>query len=490
MATTLQEETALGDTTLRRGVGSAEDEKWRCTVEHRLVLKDYFKQGADPEAYNWRPALIVKTASHCRLSNITAEGTWREDEQFEAAGKVVMRVAGRSAGRVLAPWLKLREQGLLQNWEVYGQPAAVTDAVIQQWMLQSMGEHFPCSIWVRDAVGSSWAPEVQLSMRVIGQIAVKIRAGITDLVQPTDTDFAASLKASLRASQSEEKKRMMETAAAAGERASFKCSVPSLGRMLDAAWQLQEERQLQRPWTLQSLRRNGFLHWRPDFLQQKLVLAAKQKWAAELPEGSYRLQSKWLENRSLFLESKEVRDAAMLKLKDAKLRADQSEIAFCHHEGYCRARFNGEKMLETHLEIEADELDDEVLLQALPFFESLDTKVQRRLKRAALGPPGAENNDEKAAAKKRKRSKKARAVLKQGKKDLQELLQKHNRKEILQGMVPSAGGSKLGSFAAKMKLSLAWPCADQGCGEEGCSDDGCSEEACSREGGTQEACSP
>ena len=229
VATTLQEETALGDTTLRRGVGSAEDEKWRCTVEHRLVLKDYFKQGADPEAYNWRPALIVKTASHCRLSNIIAEGTWREDEQFEAAGKVVMRSAGRSAGRVLAPWLKLREQGLLQNWEVYGQPAAVTDAVIQQWMLQSMGEQFPCSIWVRDAVGSSWAPEVQLSMRVIGQIAVKIRAGITDLVQPTDTDFAASLKASLRAAQSEEKKRMMESAAAAGERASFKCSVPSFG---------------------------------------------------------------------------------------------------------------------------------------------------------------------------------------------------------------------------------------------------------------------
>ena len=93
VATTLQEETALGDTTLRRGVGSAEDEKWRCTVEHRLVLKNYFKQGEDPEAYNWRPALIVKTASHCRLSNITAEGTWREDEQFEAAGKVVMRSA-------------------------------------------------------------------------------------------------------------------------------------------------------------------------------------------------------------------------------------------------------------------------------------------------------------------------------------------------------------------------------------------------------------
>ena len=190
-------------------------------------------------------------------------------------------------------------------------------------------------------------------------------------------------------------------------------------------------------------------------VQQKLVLAAKQKWAAEMPEGSYRLQSKWLENRSLFLESKEQRDAAMQKLKDAKLRADQSEIAFCHHEGYCRARFNGEKMLETHLEIEADELEDEVLLQALPFFESLDTKVQRRLKRAALGPPAGEEQEDKAAAKRRKKTKKAAAVLKQGKQDLQQLLQKHNRKEILQGMVPSAGGSKLGSFAAKMKLSLS-----------------------------------
>ena len=144
----------------------------------------------------------------------------------------------------------------------------------------------------------------------------------------------------------------------------------------------------------------------------------------------------------------------MQKLKDAKLRADQSEIAFCHHAGYCRARFNGEKMLETHLEIEADELEDEVLLQALPFFESLDTKVQRRLKRAALRPPAGEKQEEKAAAQ-TERKVRRQEQSNQGKKDLQQLLQKHSRMEILQAMVPSAGGSKLGSFAAKMKLSLS-----------------------------------
>ena len=48
----LKNETELGDTTLRRGVGSSEDEKWRCAVEHRLILKNYLKPGAVPEAQN------------------------------------------------------------------------------------------------------------------------------------------------------------------------------------------------------------------------------------------------------------------------------------------------------------------------------------------------------------------------------------------------------------------------------------------------------
>ena len=65
-------------------------------------------------------------------------------------------------------------------------------------------------------VGFSWSPEVQLAMRVIQQIGVKIRPGITDLLQPTDTDFAMSLKASFKSAQAEKKKRMKETAAASG----------------------------------------------------------------------------------------------------------------------------------------------------------------------------------------------------------------------------------------------------------------------------------
>ena len=112
----------------------------------------------------------------------------------------------------------------------------------------------------------------------------------------------------------------------------------------------------------------------------------------------------------------------MKQLKDAKLRAAQSEIAYCHHEGYSRARFNGEKLLEMHLEVEVEELEEEVLLQALPYFQSLDTKVQRRLKRAALQPGADERErDQKQQAKNRVKQKRKRKELKAAKEALQEL---------------------------------------------------------------------
>ena len=240
---------------------------------------------------------------------------------------------------------------------------------------------------------------------------------------------------------------MKQTAAAAGCRPTFKCSVASLARMLDAAWASQMEREEQRPWSLACLRRNGYLHWRP--------LAAEQEWAAELPQGSYRLQSTWLEQRGLFMAEKEKRDEAMKQLKDAKLRADQSEIAYCHHEGYSRARFNGEKLLETHLEVEVEELEEEVLLQALPYFQSLDPKVQRRLKKAALQPGEDERQlGQKQQAKNRLKQKRKRKELKAAKEAVQELRKTHNRSELLKSMVPTAGKTRLGSFAAKMQLSL------------------------------------
>ena len=56
-------------------VGHAEQEKYRCTYERRAVIMKYLDPEAEvPVALNWKPAIIVKGAVHCRLCNITDEG--------------------------------------------------------------------------------------------------------------------------------------------------------------------------------------------------------------------------------------------------------------------------------------------------------------------------------------------------------------------------------------------------------------------------------
>ena len=88
------------DSTLKRSMGDAAQEKFRITYEARHILKNYL-EGSEAErvGLQWQGALVVKGAVHCRLSNITAEGTWKESEVYVYGGKTYRRIAGKSAGR-------------------------------------------------------------------------------------------------------------------------------------------------------------------------------------------------------------------------------------------------------------------------------------------------------------------------------------------------------------------------------------------------------
>ena len=66
------------DSTLKRTIGDAAQEKFRITFEARHIVGNYFGEG-DPWEKNWRGALVVK-GTHARLSNISNEGCWSEDE--------------------------------------------------------------------------------------------------------------------------------------------------------------------------------------------------------------------------------------------------------------------------------------------------------------------------------------------------------------------------------------------------------------------------
>ena len=162
---------------------------------------------------------------HARLSNISDERTWIEDEEFEYAGKTYKRYAGKSAGRILATYVQLRKEHpeWFEDLEVYSQEAAVVDSVIMKWMLEAQAKEFPCSIWCRDMLAAGQTVQTRLVQGLAQQIGCRIYGGVTCIVQLTDTDYSWSFKSGVCRAQDELRREMKTAAAALGEVPKFKC---------------------------------------------------------------------------------------------------------------------------------------------------------------------------------------------------------------------------------------------------------------------------
>ena len=205
------------DSTLTRTIGDASQEKYRCTYEARHVILNYADPGAEePEALNWRGALVVKASVHARLHNISDSYQWLEDEEYMYAGRKISRQKGKSAGRVLKNYVDLRKEHpeWFQDLEVYSQPAAVVDSVIMKWMLEEQCKAFPCSIWCRDMLAAGQSGQTRLVQSLAQQIPSRVYGGVTCLIQVTDTDFAWSFKAAV--AQAQLKERQEQKLAAKG----------------------------------------------------------------------------------------------------------------------------------------------------------------------------------------------------------------------------------------------------------------------------------
>ena len=259
---------------------------------------------------------MVKGAVHCRLSNITPEGLWRVTEKYVYAGKMIKRTAGKSAGRIMKPWRDLREKHpeWFEDLEVYCQPAAVVDSVIMKWMIEIQAEAFPCSIWCRDMLAAGQGMQVKVVQAAAQQLGSRVYGGVTCLVQLTDTDFSWSFKSNVAQAQAEVRKVVKCT---------LKCGPAEIMKIVYEAQQAQKKRAAEAEWILKGLRRNGYLHWRPDLLQMKMVKSEDQDWTADKPEGSYRFPSRWLEERGDWLKDGRPVKADIEAIADAeKIAAD------------------------------------------------------------------------------------------------------------------------------------------------------------------------
>ncbi|CAE8706526.1 unnamed protein product [Polarella glacialis] len=315
-------------------------------------------------------------------------GKWKEYERYQYGGKLIERKAGKCVGMILKSWVQMRKRKpeLFENWEVYSQPGAVVDTIIQSWELEEQSEEFPCSVWCRDMLASGYTVECRMKQSVAQQIPCQVKAGVTPIVQLTDTDFGFNFKASLAAAHVEMRQEMKAKARIQGKIATFKCGVPEIMELLETARKAHEVRLKRSDWIVAALRRNGYFHWRPCWKQDCLVEASLQDWRQELPEGSYRYPSHWLEERGSLLKEGVPKMSALKDLEDAVTRAKDAEEYFCRSEGFLFrvASMKGLKLEEHHGVIECDGIQDgnNEELEGASLDDIMDSKQKRRIRKA------------------------------------------------------------------------------------------------------------
>ncbi len=282
--------------------------KFRITVELRQVILNYFSTTQDPIGVLGPTLLVVGGATHCRLSNISADGKWLESESFVVHGKEVRHCQGRPVGNRMKSWRDLRLQcpELFEGITVMQQPAAVVDSILMAWILEEQGKLYPCSLWQRDlSGGGGYSTASRQRMQVIGQVPAWIAAKMTSVMQLTDTDFAYRLKAFAAHEKDLLKLEMKAAAAKAEVEATFRCGAYEILRIVKNSLQRLEQVTVRENLVLAAARRNGMLAWRPDLTAGKLVCPDAQPWCRDLPPScrSHRLKAAWSRDRMNWLDA-------------------------------------------------------------------------------------------------------------------------------------------------------------------------------------------
>ena len=118
------------------------------------------------------------------------------------------RKAGTSAGRVMLPWRKLRQDqpGLFEGLLVWQQPSAFADAVTFAWQIRQEAAEYEQAVRLIDAFAGGWTAESKESMWLLQQMQACVAPGCTAVSQITDTGMAAPAKQAAE----QEKERIRE----------------------------------------------------------------------------------------------------------------------------------------------------------------------------------------------------------------------------------------------------------------------------------------
>ena len=173
-----------------RGENSADQDKFRITVDLEQRVLGWCSETSDPQ-FEWGRTSVIFTGTHCRLSNISEAGTWKETETFHVDGKEIVRRAGNQVPEKLAQTLRdlrARNRDLFSRLEklkveIYQQPAGFEDSVITAWKIERQAQDAPVSIGLRDMFAGGLSETALNTCATFNQLPCFIRGKMTAAVQ-------------------------------------------------------------------------------------------------------------------------------------------------------------------------------------------------------------------------------------------------------------------------------------------------------------------
>ena len=189
---------------------SSAGDKYRLTLVNISHVKNWFRPGARPQPGKPKLYLIVSSAKHCRLKDMsrTKPRVWLNRVEYtKADGEKVIFEKGAPTNGLLESWAEVRDTYADDSWqkhfEIMGQPRAWTDELISAWILDELKIEYGQALINLDCLSSQWSPAVCFQAWSNQQMMVPLSPDSTSYLQEPDTHEHFPLKAELRESKAQ-----------------------------------------------------------------------------------------------------------------------------------------------------------------------------------------------------------------------------------------------------------------------------------------------
>ena len=284
----------------------SKNEKFRVTLECRQAVLGFM--GDQPRSVQL-PPILISYGVHCRLSNISKDRRWIQDEELEVGGVRIVRKAGEKLPPMLMrSWTDLRDlkPELFEHIVVVQQPSATADEVIVGWSMEDLSLRFPAVLLQRDLVSGALSSRARMAAHLSQVICCWVGPGMTPVVQITDTDVAFPLKAKIKKVKQIFEQSAKVQALKEGRPVSYAMGPRELMEVLMLAVREFKQEADASNLVLKALRRNGMLAYYPfngkfEKIDENICPWMKKLEIGDL--GGHRYPKSWLDDRFSWLSS-------------------------------------------------------------------------------------------------------------------------------------------------------------------------------------------